>query len=158
VRTIVAAIAVAVLCVGPAQAQVTALTHATVIDGTGAAPRKDVTIVMENGRIRDMGPSASTRVPSGAVVVDASGKFVVPGIINAHGHVGANPLPQLRQYALYGVTTTTSMATDPDEIIRLRDEQRRGTLRGARVLTVKYRFMPPDPEVVTPEQGRARVD
>jgi len=157
VRTIVAAIAVAVLCAGPAQAQVTALTHATVIDGTGAAPRKDVTIVMENGRIRDMGPSASTRVPSGAVVVDASGKFVVPGIINAHGHVGANPLPQLRQYALYGVTTTTSMATDPDEVVRVREEQKRGDLRGARVLTVKYRFWP-DPEIVTPEQARARVD
>src|SRR6185436_16053419 len=104
VRTIVAAIAVAVLCAGPAQAQVTALTHATVIDGTGAAPRRDVTIVMENGRIREMVPSSAGAVPAGAAVRDLTGRFVVPGIINAHGHVGANAEPQLRQYALYGVT------------------------------------------------------
>jgi len=50
------------------------------------------------------------------------------------------------------------MATDPDEVVRVREEQKRGDLRGARVMTVKYRFMPPDPQVVTPEQGRARVD
>src|ERR1035437_122308 len=124
-----------------AAAQVTALTHATVIDGTGAAAQRDVTILMESGRIQDMGPSSKIAVPAGAGVLDLSGKFVVPGIINAHGHVGANPEPQLRQYALYGVTTTTSMATDPDEIVRLREEQKRGTLRGARVLTVKHRFI-----------------
>jgi imidazolonepropionase-like amidohydrolase len=141
-----------------AAAQVTALTHATVIDGTGAAAQRDVTILMESGRIQDMGPSSKIAVPAGAGVLDLSGKFVVPGIINAHGHVGANPEPQLRQYALYGVTTTTSMATDPDEIVRLREEQKRGTLRGARVLTVKHRFMGPDPKLVTPEQARAKVD
>ena len=46
--------AVAALVSGSATAQTTALTHATVIDGTGAAPQTDVTIVMENGRIREM--------------------------------------------------------------------------------------------------------
>ena len=151
-------LAATLLFVASAAAQVTVLTHATVIDGTGAAPQRDITIVMENGRIREMKPSSGSAVPAGAVVLDLSGRFVVPGIINAHGHVGANPQPQLRQYALYGVTTTTSMATDPDEILRLRNEQRRGALRGARVLSVKYRFMPPDPNVVTAEQARAKVD
>ena len=52
------ALAAALLFAGSAAAQVTALTHATVIDGTGAAAQSDVTIVMENGRIRDMGPGA----------------------------------------------------------------------------------------------------
>jgi len=47
-------------------------------------------------------------------VIDVTGKYVVPGIINGHGHVGPAPRdPQLRQYALYGVTTTTSMAGRP---------------------------------------------
>ena len=73
-----------------ATAQVIALTHATVVDGTGAGPQKDVTIVMENGRIRDMGPSSKLSVPAGASVVDLKGKFIVPGIINAHG-VGRKP-------------------------------------------------------------------
>ena len=141
-----------------AAAQVTALVHATVIDGSGAAPQANVSIVMENGRIRELGPASAVSIPAGATVVDLGGRFVVPGIINAHGHVGANPQPQLRQYALYGVTTTTSMATDPDELLQLRDEQRRGVLRGARVLTVKHRFMGPDPKIPTPEAARAKVD
>ena len=85
-----------------AEAQVIAIEHATLIDGTGAAPAGEVTIVLENGRIRDVGPSASLQPPASAEVVDATGKFVVPGIINAHGHVGENRDPQLRQYAQYG--------------------------------------------------------
>ncbi|HEY6365997.1 MAG TPA: amidohydrolase family protein [Candidatus Binatia bacterium] len=140
-----------------ATAQVTVLTQATVIDGTGAGPQKDVTIVIEKGRIRDMGPSSKLPVPAGATVVDLKGKFVTPGIINAHGHVGAKTEPQLRQYALYGVTTATSMQTDPDEVVQVREAQKRGELRGARVSTVKYRFAP-DPEVLTPQQARAKVD
>ncbi|MGH9198325.1 MAG: amidohydrolase family protein, partial [Acidimicrobiia bacterium] len=149
--------AAALLFAVSVSAQVIVLTRATVVDGTGAGPQKDVTIVMENGRIRDMGPSSKIPTPAGATVVDLTGKFVVPGIINAHGHVGAKTEPQLRQYALYGVTTATSMQTDPDEVVQVREAQKRGELRGARVSTVKYRFAP-DPEVVTPEQARAKVD
>jgi imidazolonepropionase-like amidohydrolase len=140
-----------------ATAQVTVLTHAIVVDGTGAGPQKDVTIVIENGRIRDMGPSSKLAVPAGATVVDLSGKFVVPGIINTHGHVGAKAEPQLRQYALYGITTVTSMQTDPDEVVQVREAQKRGEIRGARVSTIKYRFAP-DPEIATPQQARAKVD
>src|SRR5438445_339547 len=83
------ALAAAVLFAGSATAQVTALTHATVIDGTGAAAQNDVTIMIENGRIRDMGGARAA--PAGATVIDLTGKFVVPGIINGHGHVGLTP-------------------------------------------------------------------
>jgi len=150
-------LAAALLFAVSAAAQVIVLTRATVIDGTGAPPEKDMTIVIENGRIRDMGPSSKIPTPAGATVEDLTGKFIVPGIINAHGHVGAKTEPQLRQYALYGVTTATSMQTDPDEVVQVREAQKRGELRGARVSTVKYRFAP-DPEVVTPQQARAKVD
>jgi imidazolonepropionase-like amidohydrolase len=156
-RTITLVLAAALLFAASVGAQVTVLTHGTVLDGTGAVPQKDVSIVLENGRIRDMGPSSKVSVPTGATVVDLAGKFVVPGIINAHGHVGAKTEPQLRQYALYGVTTATSMQTDSDEVVQVRQAQQRGELRGARVSTVKYRFAP-DPEVVTPQQARAKVD
>ncbi len=91
-----------------ASAQITVLTRATVIDGTGAAPQNDVSVVMENGVIRDMGPSSRITAPAGSTIIDLTGKFIVPGIINAHGHVDANRDPQLRQYALYGITTTTN--------------------------------------------------
>ena len=90
-RTSIALSLAALLFAASAPAQVTVLTHATVIDGSGAAPQKDVTIVMENGRIRDMGPSSKIPVPAGATVLDLTGKFIVPGIINAHGHVGRKP-------------------------------------------------------------------
>ena len=154
---IVPIVAAALLFAVSATAQVIVLTRATVIDGTGTGAQKDFTIIMENGRIRDIGPSSKTPAPAGATVLDLSGKFIAPGIINAHGHVGAKTEPQLRQYALYGVTTVTSMQTDPDEVVQVREAQKRGELRGARVSTIKYRFAP-DPEVVTPEQARAKVD
>jgi imidazolonepropionase-like amidohydrolase len=153
--------AVAALVSGSAAAQTTALTHATVIDGSGAAPQRDVTIVMENGRIRQM--AAGLAAPPNATVIDLTGKFVVPGIINGHGHVGPPPRdPQLRQYALYGVTTTTSMYFDQDDVQEFKQRQKAGDLKGARIMTVMYRFMSepfkPGSEAKTPDEGRAKVD
>ena len=150
---------IAVLCLAsPAAAQVTVLTHATVIDGRGGAPQKDVTIVMEGGRIRDMGPSSRIRAPAGAAIADLTGKFVVPGIINAHGHVSANAVPELRQYALYGITTAVSQGTDKgDVLVKIRREQQGGAVLGARVMTTLWRFEP-NPVIATPAQARAKVD
>ena len=156
-RTSIALSLAVLLFAASARAQVTVLTRATMIDGSGAGPQKDTTIVLENGRIREIGPASKLSNPDGAIVVDLDGRFIVPGIINAHGHVGAKTEPQLRQYALYGVTTATSMQTDPDEVVQVREAQKRGELRGARVSTVKYRFAP-DPAVATPQQARAKVD
>ena len=87
-----------------AAAQVTILTNATVIDGTGSPPQANVTIVIEGGRIVDMRPTPQDRsiaaVRPDMTFVDLTGKYVVPGIINAHGHVGPPARdPQLRQYA-----------------------------------------------------------
>jgi imidazolonepropionase-like amidohydrolase len=149
------------LLVGNVSAQTIALTNATVIDGSGASMQRGVTIVLEGGRIRDMGPS--DQAPSGATVIDLTGKYVVPGIINGHGHVGPAPRdPQLRQYARHGVTTTTSMSFDQDDIQQFKAAQKAGDLRGARILTVMYRFMSepfkPGSEVKTPEEARAKVD
>jgi imidazolonepropionase-like amidohydrolase len=156
-RTSIALSLAVLLFAASARAQVTVLTRATMIDGSGAGPQKDTTIVLENGRIREVGPASKLSNPDGAIVVDLDGRFIVPGIINAHGHVGAKTEPQLRQYALYGVTTATSMQTDPEEVVQVREAQKRGELRGARVSTVKYRFAP-DPAVATPQQARAKVD
>jgi imidazolonepropionase-like amidohydrolase len=163
IARIVLVVASATAAAQIAVAQVTVLDHATLIDGTGAAPRSDVAIVLENGAIREIVASSALKAPASADVVDLTGKVVVPGIINAHGHVGPAPRdPQLRQYALYGVTTTTSMYFDPDDIARFKAAQKAGDLRGARILTVKYRFMSPPfipgSEVKTPEEARAKVD
>src|SRR5262245_31062759 len=148
-----------------ATAQVTILSHVNLIDGSGAPTRNDVTIVMDNGRIRNIVPANSFVPPANveSSIIDAAGKFAVPGIINAHGHVGPPPRdPQLRQYALYGVTTTTSMYFDQDDVQQFKQRQKAGDLRGARIMTVMYRFMSepfkPGSEAKTPEEARAKVD
>ena len=64
-----------------------ALTHARVIDGTGAAPREDQTLILNNGVITTMGSSASTDVPAGAQTIDLTGKSVIPGLVMVHEHL-----------------------------------------------------------------------
>ena len=66
---------------------VVALTHARVIDGTGAAPREDQTLIISAGRISSIGPTASTQVPNGARVIDLTGKSVIPGFAMVHEHL-----------------------------------------------------------------------
>jgi enamidase len=66
---------------------VVALTHVRVIDGTGAPARADQTIVIRDGRIAALGPSSSTGAPPGALVMDLSGKSVIPGLVMVHEHL-----------------------------------------------------------------------
>ena len=64
---------------------VIAFTHAEIIDGTGAAPKYDQTLVVKDGRIAAMGSHAA--VPSGATVIDAHGKTLLPGFVMVHEHM-----------------------------------------------------------------------
>ncbi|WP_425152949.1 amidohydrolase family protein [Candidatus Palauibacter sp.] len=112
-----------------------AIVGATVIDGSGAEPVSDATVVVRDGRIESVGASAEVEIPADAEVLDAAGKYVVPGLINAHGHVGAtlglesghysraNVLRHLQLYASYGVTTVVSLGGDEPAGVEVRDEQ-----------------------------------
>jgi len=64
---------------------VIAFTHAEIVDGTGARPRYDQTLVIENGRIAAMGSHA--KIPDGAAVIDAHGKTLLPGFVMVHEHM-----------------------------------------------------------------------
>lgn len=95
-------------------APVVVLTHARVIDGTGAAPADDQTIVIRDGTIADLGPTSSVSVPSGATTIDLTGKSVIPGLVMMHEHLfyptGPGVYGQLgesfvRLYLAGGVTT-----------------------------------------------------
>src|SRR2546430_6018379 len=66
---------------------VVALTHVLLVDGTGAAPKTDQTVLLRAGRIAAVGPAASVPVPAGARVLDMSGSTVIPGIIGMHDHL-----------------------------------------------------------------------
>ena len=68
-------------------APVVALTHVRVIDGTGAVPRMDQTLVIANGKITGMGDAASTKIPEGAKVLDLKGYTVIPGLVGMHDHM-----------------------------------------------------------------------
>src|SRR5215218_4552206 len=65
---------------------VIALTHVRVVDGTGAQPAEDQTVVISGGRIASVGPAGSAQVPSGAKVLDLNGHTVIPGIVGLHDH------------------------------------------------------------------------
>src|ERR1700704_5364964 len=66
---------------------VVALTHARVIDGTGAPVREDQTIIVRDGRIAALGASRSVAAPAGAQVIDLTGKSVIPGLVMVHEHL-----------------------------------------------------------------------
>jgi imidazolonepropionase-like amidohydrolase len=137
-----------------ANSQITALMHATLIDGTGRPALTDATVLIEGANIRAIGPSARVKPPASASIVDLTGKFVIPGIINLHAHPGLvkglvadasnytreNIESQLRTYAAYGVTTVVSAGHDTELMVKVRDEQRVGTPQGARVLTAGTGF------------------
>src|SRR5437763_17064616 len=63
-----------------------ALRHVEIIDGTGAAPRADQTLVIVDGRIAAVGPAATTPIPRGALVRDYAGYTVLPGLVGMHAH------------------------------------------------------------------------
>ena len=68
-------------------APVIALTHARVIDGTGAAPREDQTLILTDGKITAIGNATTTTAPAGAQMIDLTGKSVMPGLVMVHEHL-----------------------------------------------------------------------
>jgi imidazolonepropionase-like amidohydrolase len=112
-----------------------AFTGATLVDGTGAAPVENAVVVITGDRITAAGPAARVAIPAGATRVDARGKTILPGLLNAHGHVGgatserAEVDRQLALYARYAVTTVFSLGGDGPHSLRARDEPARGRSR-----------------------------
>ena len=68
------------------ESSVTALVGATLIDGTGAAPLADAVLLVDGTDITAAGARADVAVPEGARIVDVAGKWLVPGLIDAHVH------------------------------------------------------------------------
>jgi imidazolonepropionase-like amidohydrolase len=69
-----------------------AIVGGLLIDGTGAAPRWDQTVVIEGDRITQVGPTDAITPPAGAEVINASGMTVMPGLINSNQHIQLNPM------------------------------------------------------------------
>jgi imidazolonepropionase-like amidohydrolase len=63
------------------------LRHVNIIDGTGAMPRPDQTVILTEGRVAVIGPATTTPVPDGAEVHDYAGYSVLPGLVGMHDHL-----------------------------------------------------------------------
>ncbi|MGN6314324.1 MAG: amidohydrolase family protein [Rhodanobacteraceae bacterium] len=104
------------------------LTHVGLIDGSGAPPQRDMTVVIEGDRITDVYPSGGKPVPEDAQIRDLTGRYVIPGLIDAHVHLTeAEPdIPHyrdhLRALLLGGVTGLRDMAGD-DRLLQYLAEQ-----------------------------------
>ncbi len=120
-----------------------AYTSANVWNGTGAAPLRNATLVVRDGRVESVSSDAA---PEGAETVDLEGAWVIPGFINAHGHVSgrwaadevqgdaARVEGDLALYARYGVTTVLSLGGAPKDAFGLRSAQNKASLNRARLL------------------------
>jgi len=117
-----------------------ALVGGTVVDGTGAKARPGCTVLLDGERIRALGEELE--VPDGAEVVDVSGRTLVPGLIDMHGHLFTNLggrfvnqlVPFARLYLAGGVTTVfTAGEEEPADALAFRDAQREGSEVGTRI-------------------------
>ena len=151
----VLALPIAVLAAScTAQVPTTAFTGATVWDGTGAPAVENATILVREGRVVSV--EEDSQPPRGAEVVDLQGRWVIPGLIDAHGHVSGRWAPasvtdtlervreDLRLFARYGVTTVNSLGDDAN-VIAVRDAAT-GSEPHARVLAAGPVITDHDPE------------
>ena len=136
------------------QQPVMVLKNVSIIDGTGASTRMKTDMVISGGVIKSIGEP----VPAGAATIDMSGRFIMPLINNAHGHLGnvkdttmaasnytpANVRHQLKRYLDYGVGAVLSMGTEQPVGVKIRDSSRAGLIPGATMYSAIYGFGVPE--------------
>lgn len=138
--------------------------NARIIDGDGKVLTPKGDLVVRDGKIVSVAGSVQ---PITADSIDLAGKTIIPGLVNAHGHVAdtqglqtgaqfyteANLTAQLRRYANYGVTTVVSLGGDGPAGFALRDRQEQPGLDRARIFVAG-----PVITAATPEAARKEVD
>jgi len=164
-----------------------ALRHVEIIDGTGAAPRTDQTLIIVDGRIAAAGPAATTVIPRDVPVRDYAGYAVLPGLVGLHDHlfytasretqrnspggiepgfvVNAIPFSAPRLYLAAGVTTLrTTGSIEPYTDLKVRSRIDAGAMPGPHIdLTAPYleghgTFFAQMHELAGPEEAGKFVD
>jgi imidazolonepropionase-like amidohydrolase len=118
------------------QSETILIENATLIDGTGAAARPSSSVLLESGRIAAVASSAELKAPPGAEVLDASGKWLIPGLVDMHVHVMLSG----GEDALYawlgaGITTIRDVGGAPDTLFPLREAVAAGAKVGPRIVS-----------------------
>ncbi|MDF7777639.1 amidohydrolase family protein [Sphingomonas sp. AOB5] len=144
---VLAALMAGFLAVQPASAETILYRNFTLIDGRGGPAVPNAAMLVADGRILWAGPMAGA--PEVAVSVDLGGKWVIPGLIDTHIHIGnlhdltqdekfyspENVEADLRTYGSFGITTVAIMGTDKDSIFQIRALQRAGRPMMTRIYT-----------------------
>jgi imidazolonepropionase-like amidohydrolase len=115
-----------------AAAGTVAIINASVVPMTSSTVLADHTVLLRDGVIVEVGPTDRVEVPSGAEIVDAGGRYLLPGLIDAHVHLRAES--ELAAYLRYGVTTLINMRGSPGHL-EMRRALADGALRGPRMFT-----------------------
>ena len=146
-----------------------AITHAAIIDATGAPPRPNSTVLINGDEISATGPDSSLEIPSGARIIDATGKFLIPGLADMHIHLmGAGEPFGSREFILplliaNGITTVRDMGGDVAQLRKLKKEIESGDQPGPQIFfTGPYLdgnppYFQPSIVVVTPAEADAAV-
>ena len=163
VRTILQALAVFVIaaCGGERGNTRTVFVGGNLWDGSGGPPILNAVVVVADGHIEAAGPPDAVDVPRGAEEVRLDGKWIIPGLIDAHAHATRWTLPR---FLAYGVTSLRDMGGPNDSVFALRDAMALGSLAGPR-LFVSGAAIDRAPngqsgvtEVTTPDEARRAID
>ena len=134
------ALAAAFVGAAAAAASAVAITHVTVIDMTGAPPKTDMTVIVKDQRIVDLGKSDAVHAPAGARLVDGSGNYLIPGLWDMHVHeVFGDWIPRNERvvpplFVANGITGVRDMGGDLDVLKVWRAEIAAGRLLGPRMI------------------------
>jgi len=148
-----------------------AITHVTVIDGSGRSSLPDQTVLIESGRITAVGAAATVKVPKSARTIDGSGKYLLPGFWDMHVHLaGVTTDPAWGKEVLLplllanGITGVRDMGGDLEALLAWQRDAESGTLLGPHIvcsgpfLAARGRKTGEQYPVRTTEAARAAVD
>lgn len=101
------------------QPTITALVGADIVDGLSEETQKDMTVLVENGRIKTIGSRLATEIPDGAKVIDLAGKTLIPGLFDMHAH--SNQVQWAPAYLAGGITTIRDNGNEVEFATAFRD-------------------------------------
>ena len=85
------------------------LTHVTVVDAANNRVRPEQTVLISAGRITQVVPATQASFPNGTRVIDGTGKFVIPGLLDMHAHIAVNARPTERDLPLFVANGVTGL-------------------------------------------------
>ncbi len=112
-----------------------AISNVTIIDATGAAAKPNMTVVIERGRITAIGRSGEVRLPRNAQIINAGGKYLIPGLWDMHVHLAKSGENTLPLFIANGVTSVRDMGGDAELLLRWKREVDEGKRLGPRIRT-----------------------